>query len=358
MYFICQESNRYALKKGFHNVSVTVEELYQYFAIVILPGYVPVASRRMFWETKADTFNPLVSNTMSRNTFESIHRFLHFCNNDTFDKNDNVAKMRQLIDHLNRIFTECIQPLGTHFSLEEAMGLYYGRHSMKQFIRGKPIRFGFKFWCLTTSDGYLIKFEPYLGSGDKLKGKTLGSSVTEKMCLNFIPRKSIVFIDNYFNSLPLLETLSKHELYGVGTIRSDRVEEAPLKELKKEKRGSHFTLYDKKANITLTRWHDNSQVNVATNLNDESISKTKSSCTRWFKKERSKIAVEQPSIINFYNNEMGGVDQFDQMRGLYRSKMRSKKWYWSFFRFCLNGAVVNMRYLYRRCSTNGAMPLL
>lgn len=168
----------------------------------------------------------------------------------------------------------------SHFSLDEAMEPYYGRHSMKQFIRGKPIRFDFKFWCLTTSDGYLIKFEPYLGAGDKLEGKTLGSSVTENMCLNFIPRESIVFIDNYFNSLPLLETLSQHQLYAVGTIRSDRVKNAPLKDLKKEKRGSHFTLYDEKNNITLTRWHDNSQVNLATNLNDESILKTKSTCTR------------------------------------------------------------------------------
>ncbi|KAK9739199.1 Transposase IS4 [Popillia japonica] len=169
------------------------------------------------------------------------------------------------------------------------------------------------------------------------------------MCVNFLPSNSIVFIDNYFNSLSLLDTLKEKKLYCVGTIRSDRIEKAPLKELKKEKRGSHFTLHDPEANITLIRWHDNSQVTLATNLEDETICKTKVSCRRWSKQDHASVSVDQPTAINFYNKGMGGVDRFDQMRGLYRSRIRSKKWYWPLFRFCLNGAVVNMWYLYRRC---------
>lgn len=82
MDFICQESRRYASKKGFHDFYITVEDLRQYFAIVMLSGYVPFASRHMYWETEGDTFNSFVSNTMSRNKFESIHRFFHFCDND------------------------------------------------------------------------------------------------------------------------------------------------------------------------------------------------------------------------------------------------------------------------------------
>lgn len=44
---------------------------------------------------------------------------------------------------------------------------------------------------------------------------------------------------------------------------------------------------------------------------------------------------------------MGGVDLFDELRGLYRIRIRSKKWYWPFVRFCINGALVNMWLLYR-----------
>ena len=40
---------------------------------------------------------------------------------------------------------------------------YLGRHGCKQCIRGKPIRFGYKVWCLNTSDGYLVSFDLYQG---------------------------------------------------------------------------------------------------------------------------------------------------------------------------------------------------
>lgn len=48
--------------------------------------------------------------------------------------------------------------------------------------------------------------------------------------------------------------------------------------------------------------------------------------------------VDQPTLIDFYNQGMGGVHLFDKMRGLYRIRTRL---YWPFIRFCLNGAMVN-----------------
>ncbi|KAJ8912152.1 hypothetical protein NQ315_006116 [Exocentrus adspersus] len=34
---------------------------------------------------------------------------------------------------------------------------YYGKHYAKQYIKGKPIRFGFKNWALCTSNGCYIE---------------------------------------------------------------------------------------------------------------------------------------------------------------------------------------------------------
>ena len=44
---------------------------------------------------------------------------------------------------------------------------------------------------------------------------------------------------------------------------------------------------------------------------------------------------------------MGGLDVFEKLRWLYQIRIRSKKWYWPLFRFCLNGSVVNLWLLYR-----------
>lgn len=344
---ICDETNKYAIFKGNHNFSVSTKEMYIYLGILILSGYCKLPARRMYWETKSDTFNSLVSNSISRDRFETIHRFLHFNDNTKIDASNKLYKIQPLLDRINEVSQALALPLGENFSLDEAMEPYYGHHHMKQFIKGKPIRYGFKFWCLSTSEGYLLKFDPYCGAGDKKEGKSLGSSVTEKLCLEYLPENSTIFIDNFFNSLPLLNDLKNENIKCIGTIRADRVEKAPLKDLKKEVRGSIHAIQDINESICLVRWHDNSQVTIGTNIDNDQICLTKGKCKRWSKKEKAYVYVDQPTLVNLYNQGMGGVDLFDKLRGLYRIRIRSKKWYWPFIRFCLNGSLVNMWIIYR-----------
>ena len=340
MNHICNESGKYAFQKGDSQFTVSVEELYRYFAILLLSGYNKMPFRRMYWETRPDANNFLVSQSMSRNRFEKIHQFLHFNDNMKMDGSDRVFKMRPLLNHLNSCFFRFFQPLTKTYSLDEAMEPYYGHHSMKQFIRGKPIRYGFKLWCLTSPQGYLVKFFPYTGS-DKILGKPVGVSVTEKLCIGFIPQGSCIYMDNYFTSLSLMDTLTQENLFAIGTIRSDRVEKAPLQDLRKSSRGSFCSLQESQGNILLVRWNDNSQVTLITNLRTDDVFQV-GSCKRWKRSERKQVTVPQPHVVKLYNKNMGGVDLFDKLRGHYRIRIRSRKWYWPLFRFCLNGSVINL----------------
>jgi len=45
-------------------------------------------------------------------------------------------------------------------SIDESMNTYYGHHECKQFTRVKPIKFGYKMWCLNTTTGGLTQGEP------------------------------------------------------------------------------------------------------------------------------------------------------------------------------------------------------
>lgn len=46
------------------------------------------------------------------------------------------------------------------------------------FLRGKPVRFGFKPWCLCSSDGYLFYSFPYGDASDNPKSELgLGDDV-------------------------------------------------------------------------------------------------------------------------------------------------------------------------------------
>nr|CAI5829854.1 unnamed protein product [Callosobruchus analis] len=52
----------------------------------------------------------------------------------------------------------------SHLSIGEAMVKYFGHHSSKLFIRGKPVRFGYKEWMLCSSTGYCYNFDVYCGA--------------------------------------------------------------------------------------------------------------------------------------------------------------------------------------------------
>lgn len=102
-----------------------------------------------------------------------------------------------------------------------------------------------------------------------------------------------------------------------------------------------------KTHLVIWRWNDNAQVTIATNAATLDVVSL-GSCSRWRTKDKRKIIVQQPKVIKMYNACMGGVDMFGKLRGLYRLRLWSKKWYWPLIRFYINGSVVNLWMLYRQ----------
>ena len=101
-----------------------------------------------------------------------------------------------------------------------------------------------------------------------------------------------------------MDTLSSEDLFCVGTIRSDRIENAPLKDVKKAERGTCFSGADKPNNISLVRWSDNNQVTLITNLKDNVLFEV-GNCKLWKRKARKRADDPQPNLIKIYNKKNG-----------------------------------------------------
>lgn len=256
--------------------------------------------------------------------------------------------MRPLFEHFNKAFLDLAQPLPMAWAIDEAMEPYYGHHGLKQFIRGKPVRFGYKFWCLCSTEGLLISFKLYEGKDTGYeKGRAIGESVVETLAKGVVPTGSSGYIDNFFTTLPLLESFRKDNVNLTGTIRKDKVKDVPLSNIKKSERGTAELFADRDKCILVCQWNDNSDVKVATNKTDNA-SLAMSKCKRWSKAKKERVSVPQPVIIQHYNKGMGGVDLFDQFRGKYRVTFRKRAWYYPLFRFLLNASVVNGWLMYRK----------
>ena len=96
---------------------------------------------------------------MARIRFQSILQNLHFFNNGNDDKTDKSYKIRPVIEHLNKVFAESLSN-SPFQSVDEHMCKFKGRSSMKQYIKNKPIKWGFKYWYKCYSEtGYVYQLE-------------------------------------------------------------------------------------------------------------------------------------------------------------------------------------------------------
>ena len=107
------------------------------------------------------------------------------------------------------------------------------------FIRGKPIRFGFKNWVLASSNDYPNKFETYTGACDT-KDSSIPLGPQDVFALLSIvknPACHCVYFDNFFTFYYLLRDLHEKNFRALGTICENRTMKCslgPSKSVKKK----------------------------------------------------------------------------------------------------------------------------
>lgn len=345
----------YAQFKNEPDPAVTKAELKVFIAVLILSGYNRLPGKRFYWDSGTDMRNEMVHAAIRRDRFIQIMKFLHFADNNAMDSRDKLWKLRPLIKKLQNKFVKHFVPV-PRLSYDESMIAYYGPHGCKQYIKGKPIRFGYKVWSLNTPSGYLVNFDVYQGKNVQINEdyeKQFGKAATPliQMIDSFDDdTKNLPFslyFDNLFTGMELLSYLKQEGYNGTGTIRESRVPKEctimPCKDMKKLERGT-FTYKCSDDGILVARWQDTGSVTVATTVH--SVNPV-GHVRRYSKKEKKYIMIPRPLLIGEYNKYMGGTDLMDENVNRHRISIRGKKWWWSIFTWLLDVSVQNAWQLHR-----------
>ena len=92
-----------------------------------------------------------------------------------------------------------------HKSIEESMVPYFGRHGSKQYIHGKPIKFGYKLWVMATPLAYRIQFRSYAAKDGGLNeyidvGLGLGGAIVASLT-QVLPKIADYYVvtNNFFS---------------------------------------------------------------------------------------------------------------------------------------------------------------
>lgn len=132
------ETKNQALFLNCPDPNITANEIRCFLAILYLSGYNDLPSKGHYWDNGDHMKNIAVSQSMRRNRFLQICRFFHCANYTEINHNDKGWKILPSIEMMNKRCVNNFVPEG-HLAYDESMVKYFGRHSCKQFIRGKPI---------------------------------------------------------------------------------------------------------------------------------------------------------------------------------------------------------------------------
>ena len=361
---IAEQTTTYSVQQCPENPSkVSKGDIEKFIGVCMLMSLIRLSNCRYYWSTQFRVGQ--IADVMTYNTFTKLKRFLHFAdNNDGANTDDRLRKIRPLVDMLRSQFLSV--PLEENMSIDEQIVPFKGHHGLKQYIPMKPHKWGYKVFVLSGISGFAFDFEIYSGKQDNVLSDgeadcgASGNVVTRlsRCIVNHANYK--LYFDNYFNSPHLQLSLARRGILSLGTVRMNRLTNCQLPsdaEMKKRGRGAHVEKIAQVGNIEMSavRWYDNRPVTfLSTFVGAEPLTDVR----RWSRADNEEKQVSCPKVVDIYNKHMGGVDLLDSLLGLYRCKIRSKKWYHRIFFHLTDLSVVNAWLLYKRvCKTKQQKPL-
>ncbi|KAL2097879.1 hypothetical protein ACEWY4_007086 [Coilia grayii] len=275
-------------------------------------GVAQMPAMEDYWA--AGTRYPKIADVMPYRRFKTISRFIHFQDNNVSDPaQDRLYKVSPVLEHVRQ---NCLK-------VESVSGMVYD-------------------------------FLPYTGKSTfdakKCPVKGIGAGVVVQLCSTIDnPSECVVYFDNFFSSLPLIQYLNESMgIRSLGTIRQNRLQECRLEKDKiqeQQGRGSYDFRVDNDAHVAVVKWVDNKAVTLASSC--AAISPQKD-VKRYSKEERRHITVSCPNMVSQYNVHMGGVDLADMLVALYHTPTKSHRWYLCLFWQMADIAINNGWLLYRR----------
>ena len=264
--------------RGWKPTSTT--ELYTYFAIVLYMGVHREPSLVEYWE-KGHSNAPRhsINQYMSQKRWQQLDRYL-YCAEVEQKFSSPFGRVWDLSETLRARCFKYWTP-GKHLCVDEAIARFTGRAKEIVIIKTKPTPEGYKIWCL-ASDGVILNWlfhakgagrRPVnLRGGDDAASRTFTPTesvpVTLVLALDadgqrlFPPDLHVVWDDNLFNTIPMLEYLRKKGVGCAGTVRTtrtlteehfDKVAIAKVKLISGDRAAAHVKLFKERFNSDLVR---------------------------------------------------------------------------------------------------------
>lgn len=300
-----------------------IEELYKFFGLLLLSGALHENKTRVADLWSATEGRPIFNDTMARNRFTELLRYLRFDCRSERNSQDKFAPLRQVFEEIVTKFRANYSS-GSELTVDEQLVSFRGRCPFKMFIPSKPGRYGIKLWALCDSKTYYcLNLQPYVGRVGDVPERGQGQRVVLQLTDFLTGSGRHIYMDNFFTSLSLARSLLGRQITMTGTIRRNKTElpNEMMPDATREQFTSIFGFQDKVTIVSYVPKKNKAVILLSTNHHDIDISSEES---------------RKPQIILDYNKGKCGVDTLDQLVRNYNCIRKCNRWPLTLFMNLLN----------------------
>ena len=214
------------LQRALKGRKLNVTDYYKFMFALLYMGQVRLPRLYDYWNEGGVYYQERLARTINYSAFRGFLSCLHVEDVIYADIAENAAKTASnptwRIDWLFKYFNERWRDIAIpsrFLSGDEAMIPSKVRHTLKQYIKGKPHKFGFKLYMLADPASQLclhsVIHDGKCGSMENIVAKMVPES--------FHRRGTVIILDNFYTTLQVVRYLQSCGLHVIGTVRPNRI---------------------------------------------------------------------------------------------------------------------------------------
>ncbi|CAH2250703.1 jg13640 [Pararge aegeria aegeria] len=285
-------------------VDTDVAEVKTFLALLFHIGHIKAYSCNIYWSSSL-MFDQPFTKFMSQERFSIIMRYLCYTNEDVFS-NETVFSTQPIIDYFNKRMNELVVPV-RYLTIDESLDLTR--------IKGKRDKHGIKLHALTDANGICMKIHMHSRVLDPaFSRRDQYGEVAMLLLENYLNKGYTVFVDRYYSSIEIAESLIVKSTYLTGLLRANRFRNLSLTKTSKVSMGSCPYKYNERQ-FCVANFNDEKHVLISTQHFDVEI------------RHRRRGTVLKPRMVVEYKKHMNALARKNQQLSYFSYYPETLHWY-------------------------------